>query len=96
MLDPSTTVRQNPRVAFRALAEGEGGVLLHLDTAQYHSVNAVGAAIWELAAEAPTLADLMRELRAKLDDPPDGLEADVDEFLGQLSERRLVELDRAG
>lgn len=96
MLDPSTTVRQNPRVAFRPLAEGEGGVLLHLDTAQYHSVNVVGAAIWELAAEGPTLADLVRDLRTRLDDPPDELDADVDEFLGQLSERGLVELDRAG
>ena len=97
MLDPKTIVRQAPRVAFRGLAEGEGGVLLHLDSAQYHSVNAVGAAIWELAATGPSLESLVRDLRVKVDDAPEDLENDVDEFLGQLAERGLVELeDQAG
>ncbi len=35
MIDPATTVHRNPRAAFRRLAEGSGGVLLHLDSTQY-------------------------------------------------------------
>ena len=32
-------IRPNPRSTFRELAEGSGGVLLHLDTAAYHGLN---------------------------------------------------------
>jgi len=33
----------NPRVVYRDLAAEEGGVLLHLDSGQYHGLNALGS-----------------------------------------------------
>jgi Coenzyme PQQ synthesis protein D (PqqD) len=96
MIDPTTTVHRNPRAAFRRLAEGSGGVLLHLDSTQYHGVNEVGAAIWELAESDIAFGDLVASLRGRLDDPPADLEGDVESFLSELSERQLVELRAAG
>ena len=49
-------LRQQPSGgACATLAEGEGGVLLHLDSGQYHGVNPVGLAIWELLEDGCTV-----------------------------------------
>lgn len=96
MIDPTTTVHRNPRAVFRRLAEGSGGVLLHLDSTQYHGVNEVGAAIWELIEADVAFGDLVAALRGRLEDPPADLEADVESFLAELGERELVELTAAG
>ncbi len=95
MIDPTTMVHRNPRAVFRRLAEGSGGVLLHLDSTQYHGVNEVGAAIWELSESDIAFGDLVSALRDRLDDPPSDLEGDVESFLAELSERQLVELQSA-
>jgi hypothetical protein len=92
MIEPTTRVKRNSRVAFRKLADEEGGVLLLLDTAQYHGVNPIGALIWELAEPAPSFDALVASIEAKLEDPPADLSSDVEEFLEDLAERGLVEL----
>jgi coenzyme PQQ synthesis protein D (PqqD) len=91
MIEPTTAVRRSPRATFRRLDDGSA-VILHLDTAQYHGVNEVGAVIWELTEPGPTFEDLLAGARAKLDDAPGDLEADVEEFVYALKERGLVEL----
>ena len=96
MIDATTKIHRNPRAVFRRLAEGSGGVLLHLDSTQYHGVNEVGAAIWELTEQDITFGDLVASLRERLDDPPADLEGDVEEFLGELGERGLVDLQPVG
>jgi hypothetical protein len=92
MIDPATTIHRNPRATYRALTEGSGGVVLHLDTAQYHGVNSVGAAIWELSADGPSFDQLMQALRQQLDDAPENLADEVEGFLNDLAERNLIEL----
>ena len=90
MTDP-TAVRRNERAVYRELASG-GGVLLHLDTAAYHSVNEIGALIWTLidGAAVEEIADrLAKELRA----PPPSLVDDVREFIDALADRDLVVLE---
>jgi coenzyme PQQ synthesis protein D (PqqD) len=96
MIDPTTKVHRNPRAVFRRLAEGSGGVLLHLDSTQYHGVNEVGAAIWELTESDIAFGELVAALRGRLDDPPADLEGDVESFLTELRERELVQLQAAG
>lgn len=91
MIEPDTVVRRSERATFRKLEDGSG-VILHLDTTQYHGVNEVGAAIWELTEAPRSFADLVDGLRTELDDPPASLESDVDEFLRALVERNLVTL----
>jgi hypothetical protein len=89
MIDGTTTIRRNPRAEFRSLGEGEGGVLLHLDTAAYHGLNGGGVAVWELL-DGITFTELLAKLRSQLDENPAGLEQDMDRFLTDLAERDLV------
>lgn len=87
--DP-TTVTRNPRVAYREFAAGEGAVLLHLDTGDYHSLNSLGSLIWCLVDGGTTLEQLVAAVRAEIENPPPRLEADVRQFLAALRERGLI------
>jgi hypothetical protein len=91
MIEPTTTVRRSPRATFRRLDDGSA-VVLHLDTAQYHGVNEVGAVIWELTEPGPTFEGLVAAVRERVEDPPADLEGDVEEFVYALNERGLVDL----
>jgi hypothetical protein len=92
MIDPQTTVRRKPDVVFRALQEGEGGVLLHLLSGEYHGLNQLGSVVWGLIENDRTFADLVGAVRSELDDPPASVEQDVSTFLEGLRDRDLVEL----
>ena len=48
MIDPTTRIRRNPDVVFRPLEEEQGGVLLHLQSGEYHGLNELGSLIWGL------------------------------------------------
>ena len=94
-MDLDSKVRRNPQVVARDLSEGEGGVLLHMQTGQYHGVNPVGLAIWELIDDdGSTVGDLVERLRDRVDEPPPSLESDVVEFLEGVGERNLVVVEQ--
>jgi hypothetical protein len=95
MIEPGTVVRRSDRATFRRLENGSG-VILHLGSTQYHGVNEVGAAIWELIEPPRSFVDLVEELRGQLEDPPAALEVEVADFLRDLAERDLVTLSAAG
>jgi len=92
MIDSQTTVRRKPDVVFRALQEGEGGVLLHLLSGEYHGLNQLGCVIWGLMDSDRTFGDLVIDVRGQLEDPPASVEQDVSTFLEGLRDRDLVEL----
>jgi hypothetical protein len=79
---------------FRRLSGDEGAVVLHLDTAAYHGLNAVGSLIWELIDDGTTIDALVAALRTQIDDPPADLEQHVEEFVAALAQRGLLEVDR--
>lgn len=89
-MDLDSTVRRNPEVVARGLAEQEGGVLLHLETGAYHGLNQVGLLIWELLEGDHTVADLIEGVRARIEGGPPGLEQDVVGFLDSARERDLI------
>jgi hypothetical protein len=89
VIQNTSRLHKNPNVVYRALAD-DGGVLLHLETAQYHGVNDTAFAIWELLDGERTVAEVVAELRTSLDEPPAALGEDVVEFLADLSARGLV------
>ncbi len=93
MIDSQTTVRRKPDVVFRAVQEGEGGVLLHLESGEYHGLNQLGCVIWGLMEGDRTFGDLVIDVRGQLEDPPAGVEQDVSTFLEGLRDRDLVELE---
>jgi hypothetical protein len=92
-IDPETSVRRSTRASFRRLENGSA-VVLHLDTAQYHGLNEVGAAIWDLA-DGRSFREIVEGLRDKIDDPPEHLDDEVAEFLEALHDRELVEYEAA-
>lgn len=90
MIQETTVLRRNPRVEYRSMGEGEGGVLLHLDTAAYHGLNEVGALIWRLLEEPKPLDELLRHLRGELQEVPSRFEDEIRQFLSELTERDLI------
>ena len=80
--------RKNPQVVYRDLHEG--GVLLHLDTGQYHGLNGIGSLIWGLLDGERTLGDVVVELRERVEEAPPSLEADVADFVREMRERQLI------
>lgn len=89
-MDATSILEKNPNVAYRALAEGEGGVLLHLESGQYHGIDELGCLIWALVDGRRTVADVVDAVRGEVDDPPQALEEDVVGFLAGMEERDLV------
>ena len=94
MIGPQSKLRRNPDVVARDLAEGEGGVLLHMGSGQYHGVNQVGLAIWELIDDGSTVGDVVGRLREQVEDPPPNLEDEVISFLTSVHERDLVVVEQ--
>jgi len=89
-LTPESKVRQNDQVVARELSPAEGGVLLHLESAQYHGVNPVGLLIWELLDGERTVSEVIDAVRDRVQDPPPQLDDDVMQFLTDVRERHLV------
>jgi hypothetical protein len=95
MIPPSTTVSRSDRALYRDLAEGEGGVVLHLDTGAYHGVDEVGAAVWKML-DGATFAEVLALLRTELDGVPPTFDDEIGDFLEELAARALVVLGPAG
>ena len=86
-------VQRDASVAFRRLAEGEGGVLLHLETGQYHGINEVGCLIWELLDGERTVTEVVEAVRARVEEAPQQLGDEVLSFLNDIHGRGLVILE---
>jgi hypothetical protein len=84
-------MRHSPDVVYRDLAADGGGVLLHLESADYLQMNQVAACIWNAIDGTRDADGVVAAVRAELPDAPSRLEDDVRSFLTLLSERGLVE-----
>jgi len=80
---------RNPDVVASRLRDG-GLVILHLESGEYHELNRVGAAIWDLIDGTLSPPEIARELRPDLEGAPDDLESVVATYLSELRERDLV------
>ena len=92
-MESDRNVRRNERAVFRPLAEGEGGVLLHLDSGAYHGLNEVGTLIWDLIGEGSSIADLIDGVGSRLAETPPELASDVTAFIDDLVNRELLILE---
>jgi hypothetical protein len=88
-------IRRSERTTFRKMEEGNGGVLLHLDSGEYRQLNETGALIWSLLEHDPSRPELMAQLRERIEDPPPNLAEEVETFLAALQQRGLIEVDPA-
>ena len=92
MIEPATRIRRNPDVVFRQLEEEQGGVLLHLQSGEYHGLNDLGSLIWRLTEQETTFADIVAGVRANSEDVPSSVDGEVSDFLEGLRDRNLIEL----
>jgi hypothetical protein len=93
-MESSSLVRISPDVVFRPLSEG-GGVLLHLVTGSYHQVNGTGAVLCSVLVEGPATAGRLVEALAEAHPGVHGLHVDVEEFLADMQQRALFEVDES-
>ena len=93
MIDSTTKIRRNPDVVFRQLEEEQGGVLLHLQSGEYHGLNDLGSLVWRLTEQETTFADVIVGVRAGAEDVPDSVDVEVSAFLEGLRDRNLIELE---
>jgi len=88
--DGARLVRR-PGILHRLL-EGES-VLLDPDSGTYYALNEVASRVWELAADEPTLAEVLRTLLAEYEVAPATLREDLDSLLGRLVEEGLLDVE---
>ena len=80
----------NPQVLFTEIDDGTG-VLLHLDTKFYFTLNATGVVVWKALGEAACSVDVIAErLSAQFRVTPDLARRDVLAVLDGLLADRLV------
>ena len=89
----ASKVRQNPDVVARELSPSEGGVLLHVQTAQYHGLNPVGLLIWSLLDGDRNVSEVVEAVRSHVEDAPPKLADEVLSFLNEVHQRGLVLVD---
>ena len=65
MSSPDAPIRRGEQAVFRDLGEGQGGVILHLGSGQYHGLNATGCIIWDLIDGRRTTGELAAALRER-------------------------------
>ncbi|MCL6554092.1 MAG: PqqD family protein, partial [Firmicutes bacterium] len=82
-----------PRVVHRELSEGEGAVLLNLESGAYYGLNEVGVMVWNLLDGTRTLEDVLHELRKHVTEAPVSLGADVQAFVAHLARCGLVTVE---
>ena len=92
MIDPTTRIRRNPDVVYRSLEDEQGGVLLHMQSGEYHGLNELGSLIWGLIENETRFTDLVDGVRAETEDAPASVDEDVSRFVEDLSARDLVRL----
>ena len=89
-------IKRTADVVFQNLDGKDGAVLLHLGSGQYHSLNPVGARIWEILEKPMSEEQLTRQIVAEFEASDDMVAQDVTSFLKELVDRKLVEVGAEG
>jgi hypothetical protein len=90
VVDVNQVLVHSPAVVYRDLDAEQGGVLLHMETGGYFSVNTVGRDVWGLVDGQRSLGDVAAAIRQKHQDAGDEAVTDVLSFATALVERGLV------
>ena len=71
-------------------------VLLSLDTAEYFSLNEVGAKLWILITSGWSMRDILISFINQFDASEEQLAADIEVFLKHLLDHKLISVVRTG
>ncbi|MCX7808325.1 MAG: PqqD family protein [Deltaproteobacteria bacterium] len=82
--------RVEPRVVFTELKDGTG-LLLHLGTKLYFSLNRTGTFVWKLLTDAPrTRNEVAHAICEHYDASPEQVTKDLDALFEELISEKLV------
>jgi hypothetical protein len=71
--------------------EPGSGVVLQLDTGEYHQLNAVACYVWDLLETPTSGASLVAKITEQYSAPEQEATQDVAELLASLLDRKLIE-----
>ena len=94
-LSPQASLASSPEVTSVEL-DGER-VLLHISSGEYFGLNALGARIFELAEEQPTIGEVVDAIHAEHRESTsrEQIEADVQAFITEMQEYDLLAVHNA-
>jgi hypothetical protein len=85
------TILVNPGVVHCEM--GGGVALLDLATANYFSLNAVGAEIWAALSKPISVAEIEKTILSRYDVTPERARNDVAHILSEMKDARLISVD---
>lgn len=85
-------VRPYPEVVDTEL-EGEGAVLLHLESQVYFSLNETGTLIWKAMKQGLTLQEICHRLQKEFQVGEDQAEQSVLALTRELAQQKLVQIE---
>jgi hypothetical protein len=84
----------SPDVLYRTV--GDEAVILHLGTELYLGLDPIGARIWTVLHDSPSIGAAFDLLRREYDVEPEVLRRDLMELIDELLAQSLVTLEEAG
>jgi len=72
---------------------GEESVILNLKTELYLGLDAIGTQMWAMLTESASIQEAYQRILAVFDVGDEELRRDLEEFVGQLLEYQLVEIE---
>ena len=89
MLHPDDHFAADPNVLFTQLGDDEG-VLLHLHTQYYYSLNETGLLIWQGVNKGMSLGDVASAMEREYEIDEAGAWQHVSDFVAHLKEKELL------
>jgi len=71
--------------------QGNGGILVDLNTKQYYQLNETGSLVWRGLENGNTLEDIVSQMRAIYEVTEEHAEASVQKLVSHLESRRLIQ-----
>jgi hypothetical protein len=88
VIAPDTILRRDPEILYEQV--GSNGVMFNLNAGLYHSLNDVGARIWELLETPQTAAQIRDRLLEEFDVDEQVCQTAVMDFVGKLLDRGVI------
>ncbi len=88
MIGPESRPRRKERVLTQRAADN--WILLDMEDGQYYALDEVSGRVWDMCDGSRRVADVIATLCQDFDAPAGTIEADVLEFLQEMSDERLV------
>ena len=70
-------------------------VMMSLENNEYYGLNSVASRIWELLTEKQSISSIVNQLMEEYDIDRENCEKDVLDFIQELNEKNLIQVDEA-